>query len=230
MRWLSASQARALASAAASLGPGASDGDRARGLAALRALDDDRAERWMIEARALAVDPEAAAQAAARAVDLCPRSAVAHNLLGNALQKTQKLERAEQEYHTGDRSRAAATVPALSRAALQPGLARASPRRRECGVAAFDEIARAQPTYPNVFLVRAEAHRRAGDVAAATADLGSRSCIPPAAPTAGSSSAARWARTIRRARTRPFAAPRRSATRRRPRNAASDPPPGAARY
>jgi predicted Zn-dependent protease len=38
-------------------------------------------------------------------------------------------------------------------------------------VAAFDEIARAQPTYPNVFLVRAEAHRRAGDVAAATADL-----------------------------------------------------------
>jgi tetratricopeptide (TPR) repeat protein len=168
---LSASQARALASAAASLAPGAPDGDRARGLAALRALDDDRAERWMIEARALAVDPEAAAQAAARAVDLCPRSAVAHNLLGNALQKTQRLDRAEQEYRRAIELEPQRPLPPYLAPRFNLGLLAIRRGDATAALAAFDEIARAQPTYPNVFLVRAEAHRRAGDVAAATADL-----------------------------------------------------------
>jgi len=169
---LSASRARELASAATSLGPGASDADRAGGLAALRALDDAGAERWMIEARAtLTADPDAAAQAAEHAVDRCPRAAAAHNLLGNALQKTQKLDRAEQEYRRaielepqGPFSPYLAPRFNLGLLALRRGDATAASAR-------FDEVARADPSYPNVFLVRAEAHRRAGDVDAATADL-----------------------------------------------------------
>jgi len=169
---LPASQARELASAAASLGPGGSDADRTRGLAALRAVDQGRAERWMIEARATqAADPLAAAQAAGRAASLCPSSAVAHNLLGNALQKTQKLDRAEQEYRQAIDLEPPRPSPPYLAPRFNLGLLALRRGDASAALAAFDEIARAQPAYPNVFLVRAEAHRRAGDVAAATADL-----------------------------------------------------------
>ncbi len=169
---LTAAQARDLASAAASLGPGASDGDRTRGLAALRALDEGRAERWMIEARAtLAADPDAAAQAAERAASLCPSSAVAHNLLGNGLQKSQKLDRAEPEYRQAILLAPKPPSPPYLAPRFNLGLLALRRGDANAALAAFDEIAHAQPTYPNVFLVRAEAHRRAGDLAAATADL-----------------------------------------------------------
>ncbi len=169
---LSALQARALASAAAILGPRASDADRTRGLAALRGLDDSRAERWMIEARAtLAADPGAAAQAAGHAVSLCARSAVAHNLLGNALQKAQKLDGAEQEYRKAIDLEPQRPSPRYLAPRFNLGLLALRRGDAPAALAAFDEIARAQPTYPNVFLGRAEAHRRAGDAAAAAADL-----------------------------------------------------------
>ncbi len=166
---LSFVQARDLAAAAASLG---SDADRARGLAALRSADGGRAERWMIEARAmLASDPAAAAEAADRAASLCPPSAVAHNLLGNALQKTQQLDRAAQEYKRAIDLEPARPSPPYLAPRFNLGLLALRRGDASAALAAFDEIARAQPTYSNVFLVRAEAHRRAGDVAAATADL-----------------------------------------------------------
>jgi serine/threonine-protein kinase len=169
---LSGAQARDLASAAASLGPGASDADRARGLAALRALDGGLAERWMIEARAtLLVDPEAAAQAATHAVEGCSRSAVAHNLLGNALQKTQKLDRADQEYRKAIELEPQRPLPPYLAPRFNLGLLALRRGDATAALSVFDQIAHAQPTYPNVFLVRAEAHRRAGDLAAATADL-----------------------------------------------------------
>jgi len=169
---LSASQARELASAAASLAPSASDADRARGLAALRGLDDGLAARSMIEARAtLSADPEAAAQAAAHAVDRCPRSAVAHNLLGNALQKMQKLDRAEEEYRKAIELEPQPPFPPYLAPRFNRGLLALRRGDATAALVAFDEIAHAQPTYPNVFLVRAEAHRRAGDLTAATADL-----------------------------------------------------------
>jgi tetratricopeptide (TPR) repeat protein len=169
---LTAPAARDLASAAASLGSGAAGGDHARGLAALRAFDQGSAERWLIEARVtLAADPEAAAQAAAHAVELCPGSAVAHNLLGNALQKSQKVDRAEPEYRRAIELAPRPPSPPYLAPRFNLGLLALRRGDAAAAVAAFDEIARAQPTYPNVFLVRAEAHRRAGDGAAAAADL-----------------------------------------------------------
>jgi len=169
---LTAAHARDLASAAASLGPGASDGDRARGLAALRAQDQVSAERWMIEARAtLAADPEAAAEAAEHAVSLCPASAAAHNLLGNAFQKLQKLDRAAPEYQQAIELAPGPPSPPYLAPRFNLGLLALRRGDASAALAAFDEIARVQPRYPNVFLVRAEAHRRAGDIAAATADL-----------------------------------------------------------
>jgi tetratricopeptide (TPR) repeat protein len=169
---LSFVQARDLAAAAASLGPNASDADRARGLTALRSADDGRAERWMIEARATLVsDPAAAARAADRAASLCVGSAVAHDLLGNALQKTQQLDRAAQEYKRAIALEPAPPFPRYLAPRFNLGLLALRRGDASAALAAFDEIAQAQPTYPNVFLVRAEAHRRAGDVAAATADL-----------------------------------------------------------
>jgi serine/threonine-protein kinase len=169
---LSASQARDLASAAAFLGSGASEEDRARGLVALLGHNDGLAQRWMIEARGmLSTDPEVALSAAAYAVEHCPQSAAAHNLLGNALQKTQRLDRAEQEYRRAIELEPQRPLPPYLAPRFNLGLLAIRRGDATAALAAFDEIARAQPTYPNVFLVRAEAHRRAGDVAAATADL-----------------------------------------------------------
>src|SRR5262249_37434076 len=148
-RGLSVPQAKGLASAADSLGPGASDTERARGLAELRALGDERAERWMIEARAtLASDPDAAARAAAHAAERCPRSAVAHNLLGNALQKTEKLDRAAQEYQRAIALEPAPPSPAYLAPRFNLGLLALRSGDATAALAKFDEVAHADSSYP----------------------------------------------------------------------------------
>ena len=127
----------------------------------------DEAERWMGEARAtLASDPAAAGRAGAQAVALCPASAVAHNLLGNALQRTQRLDGAEQEYEAALR-----LAPAFLAPRFNLGLTRLRRDDAAGALAAFQAVGRADPDYPNLPLVRADAHRRLGDAAAARGDL-----------------------------------------------------------
>ena len=140
---------------------------RVDALTALGALPDASAERWVLEARAtLAANPAAAAHAAAEAVARCPSSAVAHNLLGNALQRTQQLDRAAEEY-----AAASGLTPAFLAPRFNLGLTRLRRDDAAGALAAFQAVSRADPDYPNLPLVRADAHRRLGDVVAARADL-----------------------------------------------------------
>jgi tetratricopeptide (TPR) repeat protein len=91
---------------------------------------------------------------------------VARNLEGNALQKLQQLEPAQATY--GEAMRLA---PRYIAPRFNLGLLDLRAGRAPQALAAFDQIARATPDYPNIFLVRAEAHRRAHDDVAALADL-----------------------------------------------------------
>ena len=136
-------------------------------LAALRALPPSLPERWVIEARAtMATDPVAAAQASEKAVALCPSSAVAHNLLGNALQRTQQLDRAAREYRAAMNLDPGFLAPVFNVGLL--ALRRDDPKG---ALAAFQAVAGIDANYPNLPLVRADAHRRLGDAAAARIDL-----------------------------------------------------------
>jgi serine/threonine-protein kinase len=156
-----------LAGAARDLIPGATDDQRARGVAALRSLPESLPERWLMEARStLAADPRGAEQAAARAVSLCATSAVAANLHGNALQMLQQIAPAEAAYREAVR-----LAPAYLAPEFNLGLLRLRSDDAPPALAIFNEIARVKADYPNIHLVRAEAHRRLGDRAAATADL-----------------------------------------------------------
>ena len=159
---------RPLATIARDLGAGAPQGARARGLAEIATLPDDGStERWMVEARAtLAADPRRAERAGARAVSLCPTSAVAANVHGNALQRLQQIAPAEAAYRAAIR-----LAPTYLAPRFNLGLLQLRGNDAPAALAIFDEIARDNPDYPNIHLVRAEAHRRAGDRAAATADL-----------------------------------------------------------
>jgi len=147
--------------------PAATNGPDTASLTALAALPQASAERWLLEARAtLPSDPAAAAQAGAQAVARCPSSAAAHNLLGNALQRTQRLERAGQEYDAAFR-----LAPAFLAPRFNLGLIRLRRDDAAGALALFEAVGRADPDYPNLPLVRADAHRRLGDAAAARADL-----------------------------------------------------------
>jgi tetratricopeptide (TPR) repeat protein len=158
---------RGLARAARDLAPGATEAARARAMAALDALADGTPERWMIAARAtLAGDPKRAEQASARAVSLCASSAVAENLHGNALQILEQLAPAQAAYRAAIR-----LAPGYAAPRFNLGLLQLRGDDARAALAIFDELARANADYPNIHLVRAEAHRRLGDRAAATADL-----------------------------------------------------------
>ena len=166
-RTTDASAVNGLAGAARDLIPGATADQRARGVAALRSLPESSPERWLMEARAtLAADPKGAEQAAAHALSLCATSAVAANLHGNALQILQQIAPAETAYREAVR-----LAPAYLAPEFNLGLLRLRSDDAPAALVIFDEIARLKADYPNIHLVRAEAHRRLGDRAAATADL-----------------------------------------------------------
>jgi serine/threonine protein kinase len=158
---------RGLASAAPDLIPSASAARRLLGVAVLNGLPDGMAERWLIQARAtLASEPKVAAEASARAISLCESSAVAENLRGNALQVLQDIPAAENAYREAIRLAPSYRAPQFNLGLLQ--------LRRDDARAAlviFNGIAHEKADYPNIHLVRAEAYRRLGNRAAATADL-----------------------------------------------------------
>src|SRR3569623_716415 len=140
---------------------------RTAALAALRALPPSSAARRVIEARlTLPADPEAALKAAEKATSLCPRSPVAHNLLGNALQRTQRLDRAAQEY-----GEAADLAPAFLAPLFNAGLIELQRDQAPRALGRFQAVARVDPDYPNLGLVQADAHRRMGLPDAVRADL-----------------------------------------------------------
>jgi serine/threonine-protein kinase len=155
-----------LAEAARALRPGAPPPGRPEALATLRALPEDLAARWLIEARAPTGDGAAAAVAAQRAAALCPASAVAQHLHGNALQKAQQLPAAEAAYR-----RAIALAPDYAAPRFNLALVALRGGDADGALAALEPLVTARPDLPNLFLVRAEAHRKRGDLAAAMADL-----------------------------------------------------------
>ncbi len=157
----------ALALAAQDLAPGASAAQRARGLAGLAAVPETSTERWMIAARAtLAADAQRAEPASARAVSLCAASAVAQNLRGNTLQMLQQIAPAEAAY-----AEAARLAPTYLAPRFNLGLLRLRSDDARAALAIFDQVLRANPDYPNIHLVRADAYRRLGDRTQATAEL-----------------------------------------------------------
>lgn len=140
-------------------------------LAALGAVAESSAERWVMEARVtLPSDPARAVQAAQKAVALCPSSAVAHNLLGNALQRTQRLDAAAREYEAA-LGQASASSGHFLAPLFNLGLLHLRRDDAAAALAAFETVSRSDPGYPNLPLVRADAHRRLHDAAAARADL-----------------------------------------------------------
>jgi len=159
-----------LVNAARNFAPDAPAQSRSRRLASLANLPDTVPERWLILAReTLAHGPpeneaQIALQASERAVALCPSSAVAHNLRGNALQKIpgrtanadpkQSLEDAAAAYQRASELAAGYTAPRFNL-----GLVRLRQQRPQEALAAFDTLAQGDAAYPNIHLVRAEAYR-----------------------------------------------------------------------
>jgi Flp pilus assembly protein TadD len=136
-------------------------------LVALRKLPEDLPARWLVEARLLMPgDPAGAARAAAQAATLCPAAAVAHHLHGGALQKLGERQRAAAAYE-----QALAAAPAYAAPRFNLGLVRLQAGDADGARAALDALAASQPNFPNLFLVRAEAHRRLGAPARALGDL-----------------------------------------------------------
>jgi Flp pilus assembly protein TadD len=136
-------------------------------LAALRKLPEDLPARWLVEARLLLPgDAAGAARAAAQAAILCPAAAVAHHLHGGALQKLGERQRAAAAYE-----QALAAAPTYAAPRFNLGLVRLQAGDAEGARAALDALAASQPDFPNLFLVRAEAHRRLGAPARALGDL-----------------------------------------------------------
>jgi tetratricopeptide (TPR) repeat protein len=140
---------------------------------ALTTLGDTPAttEGWALLARAqLAGDAgtaeaTAAEAAAAEAVRLCPGYAVAHNLLGNALQKLGKAPAAEDAY-----VRALSANPAYDAPRFNLGLLQLR-QRDATAIATFTELLRRRPDHPNAHLARGQAYASQGRHAEALADL-----------------------------------------------------------
>jgi tetratricopeptide (TPR) repeat protein len=156
-----------LATAAGQLTAGSTAIERAQGLTLLSTLSEGVAERWMLEARAhQTTDPDASAKASARLLALCPAAAVGQNLRGNALQKMQQLGPAEAAYQA-----ALALAPDYLAPRFNLGLVQLRQDRNADALASFAAIAGVDPDYPHLFLVQAEAHRKAGNQAGAVASL-----------------------------------------------------------
>jgi tetratricopeptide (TPR) repeat protein len=156
-----------LADAARDLSPGAGEARRTRGRTALAGLPEQLAERWIIEARVTMTEsPQSVERASARAASLCPTSAVAQNLHGNALQILQQIAPAEAAYREASR-----LAPDWLAPSFNLGLLRLRSNDARGALEIFNRIARAKGDYPSIHLVLADAHRQLGDRDAAVADL-----------------------------------------------------------
>jgi len=146
------------------------DGGRVKALTIL-GNNPATTEGWALLARAqLAGDAgtaeaTAAEAAAAEAVRLCPSYAVAHNLLGNALQKLGKAPAAEDAY-----VRALSANPAYDAPRFNLGLLQLR-QRDATAIATFTELLRRRPDHPNAHLARGQAYASQGKHAEALADL-----------------------------------------------------------
>jgi serine/threonine-protein kinase len=150
-------------------------------IAARHALDDGRSdnaiaalgdpvaastEAWTILARAqIARDASQARVSAAEAARLCPDYAVAHNALGNALQKLGDNAAAKPAYQ-----RALAIAPSYDAPRFNLGLVQIRDQD-PAAVATFSELLRRRPDYRNAHLARAQAYAMQGNQDRALADL-----------------------------------------------------------
>jgi tetratricopeptide (TPR) repeat protein len=140
---------------------------------ALMALDSFKGapastEYWSLlsRARLVADDADGALDAAKKAVERCPQSALAHNLVGNAEQKARNLDAATAAY-----KKAIELAPDYLAPRFNLGILAMRASDWAAAVAAFDYVLQKNPTHPSAHLARGRAHLMLGDVQPALDDL-----------------------------------------------------------
>jgi len=124
------------------------------------------AAELVIEARRVsATDAARALEAADQALQKCPSAAAAHNIRGNALQATGKLDAAGDAY-----ARALQFAPDYEAPRFNLGVIQLR-RRDPAAIATFSEVLRRKPEDPDAYKSRAQAYANARRYDEAAADL-----------------------------------------------------------
>jgi tetratricopeptide (TPR) repeat protein len=137
---------------------------------ALENLKDapESTEYWSLLSRARLVtdDSEGALDAANKAVDRCPGSALAHNLVGNAQQKARQFDAATVEY-----KKAIELQPDYLAPRFNLGVLAMRGGDWAAAVQAFDWVLQKNSLHPSAHLARGRAHLMLGNVQQSLDDL-----------------------------------------------------------
>jgi Tfp pilus assembly protein PilF/predicted Ser/Thr protein kinase len=125
----------------------------------------DAAELVIEARRRIATDAAGALEAADKALQNCPSAAAAHNIRGNALQATGKLDDAGDAY-----ARALQFAPDYEAPRFNLGVIQLR-RRDPAAIATFSEVLRRKPEDPDAYKSRAQAYTHAERYDEAAADL-----------------------------------------------------------
>jgi serine/threonine-protein kinase len=140
-------------------------GDPAMPEACPPAAAADAAEQVIAARAAIASDPSKALAAADQALQACPSAAAAHNVRGNALQATSKLDEAGDAY-----ARALQLAPDYDAPRFNLGVVQLR-RRDPAAIATFTEVVRSKPDDADGYKSRGQAYFNAERYAEAAADL-----------------------------------------------------------
>jgi tetratricopeptide (TPR) repeat protein len=130
---------------------------------------DDSAEYWALLSRARLVvepTPDGALAAAKKAVESCPKMAMAHNALGSA-----ELRAHDDAAATAAYKEALKLAPDYVAPRFNLGLLALRAKDMPGAIAAFDAVLEQQPTHPRAHLARGQARLVSGDVNGALDDL-----------------------------------------------------------
>ncbi len=125
----------------------------------------DAAELVIEARRRIATDAAGALEAADQALQKCPSAAAAHNIRGNALQATGKLDAAGDAYARALQFASDYEAPRFNLGVIQLR------RRDPAAIATFSEVLRRKPDDPDAYKSRAQAYANAGRYDEAAADL-----------------------------------------------------------
>jgi serine/threonine protein kinase/tetratricopeptide (TPR) repeat protein len=177
---------RLLARAAQLLEDGSPDSRRPQDFEALETLESQaaalEAEYWALKARAslyAGSPPEQIRQAADAAAQMCPGYALAHKLVGNALQRAGASREAKAAYE-----RALAAEPSYLAPRANLGILALKEKDLSAAQAAFDEVLARKPGDFAVLLARSQARYLAGQSDRAIADLEAAAQARPDSPDA----------------------------------------------